>query len=213
MTTLPVPDPSRPLQNHAEAPAAGLGLAVVRQRVWPARRTTRPGSARRATALQVAPATALNRPRSRRRVGGVLFQISAIGLGAGRLRHRPLEPVALEPRQRPSRLLASAAATRPSDDGTRSESSCRDCPSKAYRARAEQVAGDVVVERLLVRAHRVLEQPRLTPDEGLLQELLRLPPQGSLHHRRQPASQLALPVRWQHALPVAVLAEQLSKVG
>ena len=66
-------------------------------------------------------------------------------------------------------------------------------PLERGEARLEQVARDVVVERALLGAHRVLEEPRLAVHERPSQELLRLAPQRALEHDLQASAQLVPP--------------------
>ena len=54
--------------------------------------------------------------------------------------------------------------------------------AEGVKARRQQIGGDIVVQRSFGVAHAVFEQPRMAADEGLLHELLRLPPQRALHH-------------------------------
>src|SRR5262249_19223134 len=60
------------------------------------------------------------------------------------------------------------------------------------QVRAKEVAGDVVVQRTLVRRHGVFEQLGATSDEGLFKELLCLTPECSMYNDRQAPSQFEL---------------------
>ncbi|HYV45119.1 MAG TPA: hypothetical protein VFA20_09680 [Myxococcaceae bacterium] len=65
-------------------------------------------------------------------------------------------------------------------------------PAEGEDAWLEQVRCDVLVERLLSRAHAVLEEPRLPVDERLLEEFLRLPAERPLEDDAQATAQLLL---------------------
>jgi hypothetical protein len=75
--------------------------------------------------------------------------------------------------------------------------------------RLEEVARDVVVETPLRGAHRVLEQACLSPDEWLLQELLRLPPERALDDDAEARAELVFLARSE--MPVTLFAEHLAE--
>ena len=66
---------------------------------------------------------------------------------------------------------------------------------EGLQGRRQEVVRDVVVEGALVRAHAVFEKLRPPPDEGPVQELLRLPAQRALHHGGEPPPQFLRLVR------------------
>ena len=66
---------------------------------------------------------------------------------------------------------------------------------EGLQGRRQEVVRDVVVEGALVRAHAVFEELRPPPDEGPVQELLRLPAQRALHHGGEPPPQFLRLVR------------------
>ena len=60
---------------------------------------------------------------------------------------------------------------------------------KCVEARRQEVIRHVVVEQLLLAAHRVLVEFGAAADKGLVQELLRLVAQRPLHHFGQPPAE------------------------
>ena len=57
--------------------------------------------------------------------------------------------------------------------------------AESQELRAKQVFRDIVVERFLVRAHPVTEEPRLAAHEGSFQVLDGLAAKSPLHHHAQ----------------------------
>ena len=65
-------------------------------------------------------------------------------------------------------------------------------PLKRQNPRLQQIPRHIVIQPPLLRAHRVLKQPRLPPYERLLQKRLCLAPQRPLQHDAKPVAQFLL---------------------